>query len=323
MVIAIIGTLIAMLLPAIQSARETARRTQCGNNVKQLALGCLQHERAAGRFPTGGWGYRWIGDPDRGNDWRQPGGWIFNVLPYIEQQRLHELQFGKNGQARLDAASQMLATPLSLLNCPSRRPPVTYPCSSSFTDAIRPRFANHTYQVARTDYACNGGDRYADAYSVRAGGSITGFNPGGPDTISQGEDPRRWALIAVADTGIIYPASQVTAAHVLDGLSNTYLLGEKYLGSNYYATGRSGADNESMYIGDNADICRWGGPSYPVYQDVPNYDYWYGFGSVHTGGFCAAFCDGSARWIDYSISLPTHGYLSNRRDGNLIDQGGF
>ena len=65
-VITIIGILIALLLPAVQAAREAARQTQCKNNLKQIALGWMQHEERNGFFPSSGWGYRWTGDADRG-----------------------------------------------------------------------------------------------------------------------------------------------------------------------------------------------------------------------------------------------------------------
>ncbi len=90
-VITIIGILISLLLPAVQSAREAARATQCSNNIRQMAVACLHHTEAQGHFPTGGWGWRWAGDPNRGFNHRQPSGWHYNILPYLEQETLHQL----------------------------------------------------------------------------------------------------------------------------------------------------------------------------------------------------------------------------------------
>src|SRR5436853_4074192 len=90
-VIAIIGVLVALLLPAIQSAREAARRQQCSNNLKQLGLACLNYQSTQKNYPTGGWGWWWVGDADRGFKRDQPGGWAYNLLPYIEKTALYKL----------------------------------------------------------------------------------------------------------------------------------------------------------------------------------------------------------------------------------------
>src|SRR5580698_7987617 len=90
-VIAIIGLLIALLLPAVQAAREAARRSQCVNNLKQMSLAWNNHVAATRFMPTGGWGWTWTGDADRGFGLSQPGGWTYNILPFMEESNLHDM----------------------------------------------------------------------------------------------------------------------------------------------------------------------------------------------------------------------------------------
>ena len=164
-VITIIAILIALLLPAVQAAREAARQLQCKNNLKQLALGCLHHESATGRFPTGGWGFAWAGDADRGNDWRQPGGWIYNILPYIEQQALHDMGAGlaDGSQRRCRRNLQRLSVPLASFIVPrgGRRSPTRGHRRAGGGQPIVN--AGMPTAVGRSDYAANSGDFYVIA----------------------------------------------------------------------------------------------------------------------------------------------------------------
>ena len=117
-VIAIIGILIALLLPAVQAAREAARRAQCSNNLKQIATASMTHESTHGFFQTGGWGWRWTGDPDQGFGKTQPGGWIYNLLPYMERSDVHDMGAGMDKARKHAAAAVMNATPVSTSTAP-------------------------------------------------------------------------------------------------------------------------------------------------------------------------------------------------------------
>ena len=93
-VIAIIGILVGLLMPAVDAARESGRRAQCLNNLHQLAAACLQHDTKMQFLPTGGWGCYWGGETDRGFGITQPGGWHYNILPFIDLADLHDLDKG-------------------------------------------------------------------------------------------------------------------------------------------------------------------------------------------------------------------------------------
>jgi len=284
----------------------------------RIGLAASNHHSALGRYPAGGWGYAWIGDPDRGNDWKQPGGWIFNLLPYIEQEGLHQLQAGKVDADKKAAASRMISTPLSMLHCPTRRPPRAYDTVTYRTHFQRPKYAARTTHLGRSDYAANGGDVYTDP-----GREGTPWNATGPGTYNQGVAPgakAEWDKIAAVANGVVYAASEVGSRKVEDGTSNTYLFGEKYLNPDMYTNGVDAGDAESMYVGDNIDVSRWSGPwAGQPRQDRSGFSNWFTWGSAHPSGFNMVMCDGSVHAVSYSIDLEIHRRLGNRQDGEVVD----
>ncbi len=302
-VIAIIGILISLLLPAVQSAREAARRMQCSNNLRQLGLGCINHLEQLGHIPSNGWGYYWVGMPDEGFGENQPGSWIYNVLPFIEQTSLHDMGGGGTDAERRAASAQRCMTPLAMIHCPTRRPAQTYTAVQAH--AKQPRETDPMTSVARNDYAINGG-------TVRVG------HGAGPTTV---EAAASYGWPDYSDcNGVSHGRSMITSAQIRDGMSNTYLLGEKYLTPDYYTTGQDCGDNEIAYAGNEDDLMCWAvSTTSTPKQDRAGYPDCYIFGSAHVGGSNFVFCDGSVRMINYSIDGTTHQYLANRKDGHAID----
>lgn len=309
-VIAIIGILVMLLLPAVQQAREAARRMQCANNLKQMGLAFHNHHSAFNRFPSGGWGWSWIGEPDRSTDERQPGGWAFNILDYVEQENLRAMGEGLTGSAKTEAIKQRAQMAVAIFNCPSRR------TAKAYTD-------NHTYfcststslqpgKAGRTDYAANCGDQNRNEIFA------------GPGSITEGDNPSYAWPDTTAETGICFQRSMISIGDIKDGTTNTYLIGEKYLSPSSYQTGTDAADNENMYVGYDNDLYRSSHASFgPPMQDRVGVANVYIYGSAHASGFQVALCDGSVRNIAYSIDLVTHARLGNRRDGQLVDGSKF
>src|SRR5207249_302840 len=95
----------------------------CQNNLKQLGIATHAHHDTFGFFPSGGWGWDWCGDPDRGSGMKQPGGWIFSTLPFVEQDNPYKIGTGLafNSPQRWALIAQRIQVPLPVYNCPSRR----------------------------------------------------------------------------------------------------------------------------------------------------------------------------------------------------------
>jgi prepilin-type N-terminal cleavage/methylation domain-containing protein/prepilin-type processing-associated H-X9-DG protein len=343
-VIAIIGILVALLLPAIQAAREAARRTQCKDNVKNISLGCLLHEDAHGFLPSGGWGRFWTGDPNRGYGAEQPGSWIYNVLTFVEETTLRNLGSGQaiSSAGFREASEKLHQTPVPIFQCPSRRASRLY-LAAWLTVREQTWIANlaQTQGVPKSDYAANSGDsqRHDTVGMIEPASYAAAATADWTPTIycdpRARTDPAR-SNFQFCQTGVMYYRSGLKFAQITDGTSSTYLVGEKYLDPNAYdctiitGLGCTGGDQQSMYTGFEWDNHRvaWNpyvGVSREFYQprqDTPGADYVQPFGSAHPGGLNMAFCDGSVQTISYDIDSDAHRWLANRSDGEVATAGG-
>ncbi|BBO34824.1 hypothetical protein PLANPX_4436 [Lacipirellula parvula] len=346
-VIAIIGVLVALLLPAVQAAREAARRSQCQNNLKQMGLAWINHESAQKFLPSGGWGSQWSADPNRGFGKRQPGSWLYSMLPFMEQQQLYQLGKGTTiGTTQFqDASRQLHTTPVGAFMCPSRRPARLYLAqmgglsgSFSFLAAI-----GQGEGVVKTDYAASSGDStYTAAYDAEqltqpgdyANAEVAGRN-GSPlgGGINRCDD----SADGFFQTGVSHFASEIKLKRIEDGTSNTYMVGEKWVGADQYegTAATSGpnfsfGENQSAYTGWEWDQHRGAAKATATAavaelrqptQDqggVGGNNPEVKFGSAHAGGFNMVFCDGSVHNLSYDIDYKTHGYLANRLDGQAV-----
>jgi len=312
-VIAIIATLVALLLPAVQSVREGARRSACANNLKQLGLAAESHKASLQHFPTGGWDVNWLGNVDRGADWKQTGGWGFTILPFLDEQSLYDLS--SSDQAGF------LATNVPGYVCPTRRGNGVIGASM------------------RSDYA---GNRGAWAQSISgavrtttfgaAGSSLPSTYPTTPDALNAlatsvfsvvlGTLNTAQAIpgtsTQVATGGVIFCGSALPPARIRDGFANTYLFAEKYVPQADYSIGADAGNDHAAYVGDAPDILR-GGQMPPSADATPASDAVRGtFGGPHPGVFNAVMCDGSVRSIGFEIDAATHFLLSAREDRQTV-----
>jgi prepilin-type N-terminal cleavage/methylation domain-containing protein len=290
-VIAIIGVLIALLLPAIQSAREAARRAQCGNNLKQIGLAHIQYENVHRQYAN-------VVDVPTSLSNPQPT-WLVSILPLLDETALF------NRWKAVGAANDVLAIPVAMFYCPTRRAPLSYPSyvNSGDGDADDAPILTHT---PKSDYAINGG---ADIHNNAA------------------FDIYRIPMLGIYESK--YPAPgvrPVRAKEVTDGLSRTYLVGEKSVKIEEYTesppVGQCGGDTSSIYACKSTDCVRIanGDPQHDPnhFNALNGLTSWLcqEFGSAHSSTWNAVFCDGSVHSLSFNISFSTHQALATRAAGD-------
>ncbi len=349
-VIAIIGILVALLLPAIQAARESARRTQCQNQLKQIGLALHNHVDARKVFPSGGYEY----NPDiaknvvNGKPFgpeKQGLSWAYQILPYLEESSIHGLT--------TNVALQAAVIPMYV--CPSRR-------TASMAQATAANVQNQWIFLA--DYAA------AQPCTFRCPPGATGcanptpkYTPVSPFTRASltsnwmsfwgGPDPNRPAARdnMVFDGVIVRTAwhptmkrflsrlpHPISFAKITDGTSSTFLIGEKFVRS-YLYSGGSWSDDKGWADGWDLDVLR--STCFPPFQDNDPFTYTftplnaqnvdifgfnadvYYFGSAHTSGFNGIFADGSVHLINFDIDVTLFNALGTRAGEEVIDKSGY
>jgi prepilin-type N-terminal cleavage/methylation domain-containing protein/prepilin-type processing-associated H-X9-DG protein len=288
-VIAITSTLAALLLPAVQSAREAGRRASCSNNVKQMGLAFLLYHDARGTFPFGGT-YRTyptttynsssIGSPDNGETpadtpptgTKEKGGWAFQILPHLEEDALFNS----------DDLRVIRTTTVSLYFCPSRRPPQVVAGGWAAGNALM-------------DYAAS--------------------NQDGPDLVDAGLN---------SGTGVVRSSNPVRIARITDGTTKTIMVGEKRLCLETLGQGVRDDDHGYSIGWDMDTVARTdmppaSDPHLNCIDGMGGVSLWNGlFGSSHPSGFNAVFADGSVHHLTFDMDPQLFSNLGNTDDGNVV-----
>ncbi len=301
-VITIIGILISLLLPAVQTAREAARRLQCSNNLKQVALAVHGYHTTWDRLPVGAYKYNY-------------GTWQMAILPYLELDTIYceydwtNGYMGRYGMYGRPDNYYLVATRLPIFTCPSDAPQ---------TDV---------QGIMKHNYVCNLGNTGTNIYGSppqQYGSGAAAVNFGG------------------APFSIRYDSvEQYSFEHIRDGLSNTLILSESVQGVNAGTYGRdlrgftywAFGTGFNAYLPPNSSLpdrtfegyfdCSMSGTNPPCIAYTTDAPVTFAARSRHVGGVNAALCDGSVQFISDNIALETWRALSTTRGSEVISDSAY
>ena len=285
-VVAIIGVLVGMLLPAVQNAREASRRASCVNNLKQMGLAFHSYADSNGRFPASyGWNDPAIADP-AGSSWiyKKAWGWGAWLLPQLEEQGLadtlgvctrefDEALPGNNSADWPAAELAAMQTPISTYLCPSDVSPSLINTAADFCHSNGP----DSHKPAKSNYAGVFGYQFPNFYPWYL-----------------------WHPWYAAQQGTCHWQTGVKLKDVTDGLSKTFLVGER------------GWSHQAAYwvgVGAVHDEDEWGAPkavgrNFLFKLNAPLVDrYYQAFSSMHPGGGNFLLSDGGVRFVDDAINF--------------------
>jgi prepilin-type N-terminal cleavage/methylation domain-containing protein/prepilin-type processing-associated H-X9-DG protein len=331
-VIAIIGVLVALLLPAVQAAREAARRMSCSNNLKNIGLAVLNFENTKKHLPVSI--SRWAEDVDIKGTWIGPNngkmagsnggpgyngkGWIVDILPQLEQPQMHDqIVANYNGDFLIYNANlgsgvanakikDIIATQLPVLTCPSDASAIVSEDQYHWaTTSVKRATATTSYKGCIGDSAVTDGSHRGDANAT----SFTGFPGFGstPDCHN-----------TTQCNGLIWRGNYfdpVKLSNITDGQSNTILAGESVVEQDYHSAAYF-ADGSWSSCGIPLNFFRIGWTP----EDIKLID-WFdmrGFKSVHPGGAQFVMADGSVHYVSEGVDGRVYRGLGTRDGGEVV-----
>jgi prepilin-type N-terminal cleavage/methylation domain-containing protein len=290
-VITIIGILMSLLMPAVQAAREAARRCQCQNNLKQMGLAILLHLDAHKYFPTG-----------RNRSDQYAVSWAYYLLPFMEEKNMYQAYVSSERDDD-DLNARTMRTPMPLYACPSRRGAAA---DRNFDNNDNPPVVLHKASLG--DYAANAG------YVYNTGMTTTADLDGSTEV--------QFGVYKANEAGPIFSGSHMSDRNINDGLSHTIAVGERYIRPVPEETPQGMEDYEqsdTAFISGDQPLTIFAGTQQGM-ANGPKDTRTGIFGSAHVGVNGFLFLDGHVTGIDDAISTTELMALSTINGGETISQ---